>query len=273
MQWSRDQIQWKPIAWLLTVLFLSNSAQAGQHENGVLVPHVAPSIEYSYGTEYALLSDLRNCEDAIPSGPTSPDQALVWFLIAGLEKCPGPIELAGAQFGFRDFDCSRISFAEWGPSHTELGCLEIPGENWPGPNSGTAITINPQLTESIVEIYWFATYVYGEVSIELGPDPFYGDPAGQFATNGNTSGQSIADEIVEFGIVGFGTDGWNPCVSVPLDGACCIGESCEDGLTRSECRDEGGTYQGDNTDCFPRNPCEENSLPTTWGKLKRIYRY
>ena len=123
MQFGRDQIQWKPIAWLLAALFLSNPAQAERHENGILIPHVKPGLEYSYGNEYALLSDIRNCADAITSGPTSPDQALVWFLIAGLEDCPGPIELAGAQFGFQDFDPSLISFAGWGPSHAGPGCL------------------------------------------------------------------------------------------------------------------------------------------------------
>ena len=96
----------------------------------------------------------------------------------------------------------------------------------------------------VVELYWFASYVYGEVSIEFGPDPFNGNPVGAFSATTMSNPGVPPDDIEEFGIAGFGTDGWNPCIGVPLTGACCVGETCMEDLSRDECRDEGGIYEG-----------------------------
>ena len=78
------------------------------------------------------------------------------------------------------------------------------------------------------------------------------------------------DEVTDFGILGFGEPGYNPCAtSGPASGACCIWGQCR--ITQREaCESQGGIYQGDNTDCFP-DPCTHDEIETTWGLLKKMY--
>lgn len=251
---------------LLSVPLISGRALAGPHENGVILPHLALDLEYSYGQSFENQSDVRSCEEAVTSGDVNPDVAQVWYVLASFHKSPGPVDLRGIVFGFADFDPSRIAIVDWGND----ALLEIPGDGWPGPNEGTTLTWDVSKTTTICEIYWFACYVYGDAYVPLGPwefDPNRG-PEGQFC---DLSTPPIPDEIADYGAIGFGTTGRNPCSLIPETGACCIGETCEV-LERSDCTDLGGTYEGDKTDCFPRNPCVENTLPASWGKLKRLYR-
>lgn len=59
----------------------------------------------------------------------------------------------------------------------------------------------------------------------------------------------------------------------PLTGACCIGDqgNCQV-MTRDECANAGGAYQGDNTTCDP-NPCPITpTRDTSWGKIKANFR-
>jgi hypothetical protein len=56
-------------------------------------------------------------------------------------------------------------------------------------------------------------------------------------------------------------------------GACCVGTNCYfDWSGGSQCFIDGGVYQGDGTDCDP-NPCEETPIqPTTWGRIRTMFR-
>lgn len=73
---------------------------------------------------------------------------------------------------------------------------------------------------------------------------------------------------------GDGTDcDPDPCV-VPT-GACCNAPGAPDCFvtTRADCEADGGDYAGDGTNCTPPNPCPVPVEPSTWGKIKSIYRH
>lgn len=264
------------IAWL--VLFVAalggGSAPAGPHANGVLIAHLNPDIEYTSTVPcYAGESALRDCRDAITEGPVVPDRAVVWFVLASFDRSPGPVNLAGVDFGFGSFDVRKISFVDYGSCFVDYGScsdrfLEIPTDRWPGPREGTslAVTADQGYREDLTEIYWFASYIYEPVAIELTTRPDLESELQGFASK---EIPPIMDEISDFGRIGFGEPGYNPCGSGPLSGACCIWGECR--ITgRDACESQGGIYQGDNTDCFP-DPCEHSAIETTWGLLKKMY--
>ncbi len=57
----------------------------------------------------------------------------------------------------------------------------------------------------------------------------------------------------------------------PPTGACCFGEQCVV-ETENDCVANGGAYQGDGTGCEP-NPCHITpTRPSSWGKIKGLYR-
>lgn len=247
-------------------------ALGGPHAYGVILPHIVPGLEYSFAVSYEGQSNLRDCEDAIVRGevPTGEEEvAQVWFVLAAFPNSPGPVDLAGINFGFEDFSTSDIDFADHGACND--GFLTIPSYGWPGPVEGMVMVFRPVRHTEVVEIYWFATYVYGPVSIGLGPNPTMveGAPEGGFA---DTSIPPEFDEIYEYGILGFGEEGYNPCrgPDPDVEGACCVDDLCYL-VSREECESLGGDYQGDNTECFP-NPCRGPTIETHWWKLKRLYR-
>lgn len=187
---------------------LSNIATAtiepeGPHAFGVLLTHLNPALEYtSSSTSYAGQSDLDDCAGAITQGRVLPDTAQVWFVIASLENSPGPVDLGGVEFGFGDFDSSRVSFVGWGACPG--GSLEISTASWPGPGAGTALVFGSCHYE-MVELYWFACYVYAPLSIPLGPNPATGSAS-------FLAGESyLTDEVADFGVLGFGEPGYSPC--------------------------------------------------------------
>jgi hypothetical protein len=248
---------------------LALPAQAGPHEFGVLVPHVNLQIEYTYGADYDGQSGVRDCSQLTTSGPTSPERPLVWYVLASFASSPGPVRLAGLEFGFGDYDASRVGFVDYGIAGKfgYGGEIEVPFSGWPGPNSGVVMAWGQDHvhTEELVEIYWFSSYVYGDVQIPLGPDAYSG--SGGFATDGLPP---VVDEVYDYGTLGFGVEGYNPCGTPITRGACCVADICQL-VTRDECDMLGGRYMGDNTECFP-NPCREDAIETSWGKLKRLYR-
>ncbi|MCK4304696.1 MAG: hypothetical protein KAY24_10705 [Candidatus Eisenbacteria sp.] len=250
-------------------------AQAGPHERGVLFAHINPDLEYTTSfMDYRGKSDLRSCEDAITDGLVDPERAQIWYVMASFARSPGPIELAGIQFGFEAFDCSAIDIYEYGPCNGDEG-LELSSSGWPGPEEGTSLVWGGRgssrfPTTEVVEIYWFASYVYGRVSIELGENPDFGAYFGAPFHTENYPPEK--DEIEEFGIIGFGESGYNPCRPSGALGACCVSDMCRL-TTREDCEWLGGIYQGDNTKCFP-SPCERyEAIETNWTTIKRLYRF
>ncbi len=256
------------LAWALSDAAL---AQDGPHANAYLVPHVALDIEYTTSIDdYSGMSNLRSCDEISVSAPV-PDAGdltpVVWYVLAVFEDSPGPIEMYGIAFGLGDYDATNFEIYRSGDcffNHT----LELSTPGWPGPNTGTAVVGTDQyLTrDPITEIYWFASYVYGEAEIPLDINPQVG--VGEIGT-GDTP--PVMDEIYteNYGRLAFGRQGYNPCEPIPAAGACCFAEQCEV-VTLEDCVAGGGEYMGDNTTCFPINPCEP-AQATSWGHLKQLY--
>jgi hypothetical protein len=81
----------------------------------------------------------------------------------------------------------------------------------------------------------------------------------------------IADAYATGGGGPFTLDYTITCGGVP-DGACCFADGSCQVLTSAECSSQGGSYQGNDTDCDP-NPCEVvPTQSTTWGQIKSLYR-
>lgn len=259
------------LACLCTAMSGLAPVSAGPHAYGVILPHIAPGLEYSFGASYDGQSNLRDCEDAIVRGEVSSGEdeaAQIWYVMAAFPESPGPVDLGGIDFGFEDFDACNIEFVDHGPCND--GFLTLPSDSWPGPIEGVALLFKFARRTEVVEIYWFATYVYGPASIELGPDRTRRmGPIGAFVDTGVPPEE---DEIYDYGILGFGEDGYNPYGSPDgdVEGACCVDDMCCV-VSRQECEALGGDYQGDRTDCFP-NPCRGEPIETHWWKLKRLYR-
>jgi hypothetical protein len=247
----------------MTLGLVAPAALAGPHDGGYLVPHLDPTIEYtSTILSYQGMSDLDDCEEAIVEGVVEAQRAQVWYVVAAFRDSPGPVDLGGVEFGFESYDQSKIAFIDSGPCND--GFLELPSSGWPGPREGTSIVFQSARREEVVEIYWFASYVYGQVAVPIGPRP------GMAADVQFSSIESSDDDLAGgFGVMGFGEPGYNPCGG-STEGACCVYPDCLI-LSREECASQGGRYRGDNTDCFP-DPCEgPPPIETTWGTLKKLY--
>ncbi len=249
---------------VLGVAGLLAPAGAGPHANGKLVPHIDATIEYTTSvSSYEGQCDIRDCEDAVTEGQVNSEKAQVWFVLACFADSPGPVDLAGIEFGLGSFDPSKINFVAYGATDP---LLELPTSGWPGPNEGIAIAwgTDKARTSRVAEVYWFASYVYGPVAVELSVDPTY-----DIAQFGDSNLPPQMDDIFDFGIAGFGQPGYNPCAPPgPQTGACCVWGECRL-VSRDECEAQGGSYRGDNTVCFP-SPCGD-AIETSWGALKRLY--
>ncbi|MBM3318898.1 MAG: hypothetical protein FJY75_13705 [Candidatus Eisenbacteria bacterium] len=238
-------------------------AVAGPHAGGIVLAHLNPAIEYTSSvSSYQGMSGLEECKKAIVEGRVDAERAQVWFVLASFENSRGPVNLGGAGFGFGDYDGSRLQFSGFGPCND--GFLELPSNGWPGPREGTALVFQDPRRRDVEELYWFASYAYGIVTVPLAPAPHF--PSSQFASRDTPP---VEDEAEDFGSIGFGTPGYNPCGQVSARGACCLFSRCAQ-MTRDECEGRGGRYLGDNTACFP-DPCAEEQIQTTWGTLKKIY--
>jgi hypothetical protein len=243
---------------------------AGPHANAVLIPHLNPQIEYTTSTtSYEGQSNLRDCREAITQGQVLPERAQVWYVIASFANSPGPVNVGGIDFGFASFNARKISFVAYGPC-SEIW-MEVPTARWPGPNEGTSLAVasTTGFHSDPLEVYWFASYVYEPVAIELGPNPSTG--SGEIATRPPNIEDPIwdLDPIVDFGKMGFGEAGYNPCApDQPQVGACCALGDCRL-ISQSECEGLGGSYHGTGTDCFP-SPCGV-AIETTWGTLKKLF--
>ena len=96
--------------------------------------------------------------------------------------------------------------ADWGPCDLIGSPLEIPGDGWPGPNTGTAVSWAPDCwSGDLVPVYWLVTYAYASGVIPLEAHPI------QNSTFVDCSSPPIEDTISGYGSMGFGFSGQNPC--------------------------------------------------------------
>ena len=159
----------------------------------------------------------------------------------------------------------------------KLPDFELPDEEWPAPDTGTQLAWMWPVTEQTFDVYWFAGYYYYDsgTAFYLAPHPLVG---GNFYDD---SIPTIADEIVDYGFLGFGTNpGYNPCPPPPVFGACCFDDGRCEFLPEFTCYGVGGTdWLGPDSTCDP-NPCDDtSSVPTTsgvtvtsWGRIKSQHR-
>jgi hypothetical protein len=233
----------------------------------VLLAHVNPTLEYTSSvTSYAGQSELDDCAEAIVQGVVDETRAQVWFVVASFHNASSN-EVKGVDFGLGSYSSSAIILSDYGHCFDRwTEPLAITTDGWPGPNEGIAIVSTGGLmNREVLEVYWFAAYVYSAVTIPLDVNP----TTAVAAVLGEVGTQELFDDL---GSIGFGQPGYNPCNTGPGDptGACCLwDDSCEI-LTEEECSSEGGLYRGDYSGCLP-NPCDRPAIETTWGVLKKIY--
>lgn len=191
LNWSDPSNQTSEMTWTVE--------SGGPHAYGFLIAHINPSIEYSFSVSYEGQSGLEDYEQAVTDAEISSDKAQVWFVLACFAHSPGPVDLVGISFGLESFNVQAIEFMDYGPCND--GFLALPSDGWPGPNEGTALLFRPARKTELVEIYWFASYIYAPVSIELGPNrAMQGDPEGAFV---DSSYPPVLDEIFRFGAVSW----------------------------------------------------------------------
>ena len=246
---------------------------AGPNAGGTLVVHAAePFSPRTFDCQPCdnefVCGGIDRCEDAVtrvdevsdfpplvimvyaafPSGSSPRMQAVSWGIEYGAELV--------AQGPLTPFRCAD---------------LEIPDLDWPDSGTGTALAwVGPQ-TGLFTLIYAFGLYYYSyygpieSTQFCATPHPAQG---GDFADD---SIPAELDPIADYGCLGFGMDGYRPCLA-PLTGACCspAGECTID--TAANCDVLGGLYGGDGVPCEP-NPCVPVPVhETTWGRTKARYR-
>ncbi len=286
--------------------------EEGPNTGGVLILHHNPYIEFTFGQDFSGYSELYGCEDALSQVTVDAQNTrlAVFFVLAAFDDFASP-SLKGISFGI-DYDLSSTPLAAHAPCGWPGSIFELPSDTWPGPGSGTAISYYPDpLTSRLVEIYWFAAYVY----------PWSANATFRVTDHPDRKNEDMIDDQVpprpndfeDYGKLGFGREGYNPCATEgDAIGACCnrIGECiiqtetgcglfagytflgpgtscnpnpCEPGLGaccfRTECRllqwddclEGRGVFMGEGVSCEP-TPCAFGQVESTWGGVKTIYR-
>jgi len=184
----------------ICLIAASRVVAGGVNQGGVLVVHHDPSLVATAACDSSAVPAV--CSNLVPTGTVS-SALKVWHVCASFSSAISD-RLAGVEFGFGEFEESAVSFVDWGPCGDSP--LEIPTEGWPGPNSGTAIAWSDCRSGRVIPVYAFSCYVYGAVTIPLGPNPTRGDRMFEGCAE-----PTVLDSIAYFGTMGFGMTGNNPC--------------------------------------------------------------
>jgi hypothetical protein len=267
---------------LLVALFLVPAAiSAGPNDGIFLAVHGNVS-----GIETSDICDIvpPSCEELIPSADPDAD-GIEWYVIVAVSPDQNAPNFSTIIFGIGPYDPALCNIVFHGACHPELNPVEVPSPEWPGPNSGTAVSWAPDcLTERMEPVYYLGLYSYGPGQLPLG-DFNPGHPSVVVGCS-----DLEEDPIVTFGALGCGgAPGANPscegdpigaccfdgvCILMPDDGclsqggefypglcepnpcpqptgACCLDGICEV-LTEAECAQEGGEWSDE--PCDP-NPC------------------
>lgn len=229
--------------------------QPSDLEGGVLIAHFPTMMEFSsdpplvgWCQHYLDGFAIHSCEDQVNRIDTY--DRVIWYVLAAWETGK---EFCGTEFGLGEYADSLFLFTDYGPCYPQEG-LEIPTGSWPGPNEGTAlVSTGASWNGSIVPIYFFAGYAYGEGVLPLGEDPATG-----FGGWSNCESPPQAWDASAFGAMGLFTDG----VAVlpgggpgPAggEGACCVSGECQI-LSSDACSGLGGMFFAEGIPCEP-NPC------------------
>lgn len=241
----------------------ASPATAGPNAGGVIILHAEPLV----GRENPPLCDtfaLTRCEDAVTQAPTGGGDTNVWrWYAVGAFPADASPRLKGVTFGI-DYSAG-VFVGQW----QSCGDFELTTPNWPSASGeGTSVTWNEARTERLVPIYGFAGYSYyaDPAHFCVGPHPTQG---GYF---GDDSTPALLDPIVDFGCLGFGTEGYLPCpTGGPILGACCLqGGECLV-VSEADCQGAGGSWLGPDAPSCDPNPCAVPAQRTSWGTVKGRY--
>ncbi len=261
-------------ALILTVVFLwavAAHADPSDLSNGVFIVHSPAVFEYSclqthdpcycYGEpSYGI----QSCEEQNTDAYTT--QMIVWYVVAAWteEKI-----WRGTEFGIGDY-WPMFFIWSFGPCFPSEG-LEIPSENWPGPNEGTALAVvDVPWQGNFVAVYYFEGYAYGNTGqIPLAVDPMTG--FGGFA-NAEVPPQQFPATC--YGALGCFMPGFECCPTTTVPSVCCLAGAVRYLLAESECTAMGGEWHPEWDSCGPPNPCDGGTPVehTTWGAIKAAYR-
>ena len=228
----------------LCLSVLAGPVLAGANAGGTLIFHANPGLTYTqdHGS-YIGESGLSDCANAITR--VDGETPFVFYALAAFPPDAVPC-LKGVEFGI-DYDDQRFSLLGYGSA----GDLEIHSDDWPAPNSSTAIAFGVAREAHLVEVYWFAGY-----ALDTAPSQFtFAQSLNGAPVFGDCDIPAFLDPVSDFGILGLNTDGVSACPSsAPVQGACCLpsGECVQN--TEDGCATSGGSYLGDDLPCVP-NPC------------------
>jgi hypothetical protein len=175
---------------------------AGPNEGGVLVVHHDPELVLTDACAAAAFPD--SCGELNATAAANGEPQL-WFVLAAF---PDNISdrMNTITFGLGDYDPEDLVMGLYGACDAVGTPIEIPGPGWPGPNTGTAVSWAPGcLGGQITPIYWLQTYAYVAGTIPLASHPVQG---GTFVS---CAAPVAEDSVSEYGVIGFGIPGQNPC--------------------------------------------------------------
>jgi hypothetical protein len=198
---------------IAAVWFITPDVWAGPNEGGVLLLHVAPEIQYTKDDRsYCEQFDAKTWEDVRVQGTLDSTRAQIFYVLAAFDTTTSPrFRTVGFGFG-EDLDAEAVVFEGWGACRSDI--VEFPSKGWPGPGSGTAVYFaDTTHTQSIVPVYWFAAYVYGETQVKVGPHPR--KELGAFFVDEGPP--PVEDKVNAFGVLGFGLEGEKPRPAPPSD--------------------------------------------------------
>jgi len=143
-------------------------------ENGVLLVHAPPAIEFSshapkagWCQAYEAAGAITACADQVTR--VDREGGVVWYVIAAWAE---EKEWCGTGFGLGQYDSDIFSFVEATPCFPVDG-LTMPTTDWPGPGEGVmfAITDGNTWKGRFVPVFCFTGYAYGEGRIPLSVEP------------------------------------------------------------------------------------------------------
>jgi hypothetical protein len=278
-------------------------ASAGRNEGGVLILHCNQTLEFTTDGDFNGYAELYDCKNAVTQVPGD-GEGVVYFVLAAFDDFAMP-QVKGIDFGI-ELSSPTVKPVRWGVSGWDDPFF-LADDYWPGSGTGIGITWMEPLNRRLDEICWFVGYAYSGQTVKLTKHPVHG---GNFVDDATPR---EVDAIEEYGVLGFGVKGFNPCSGEVASGACCgVSGRC---VLQSEegCRLYSGyNYQGDNTICSPNpctpgvggcciraecrmlqwdeclevrgifmgegvgcepTPCDFSRIETTWGTLKSTYRW
>ncbi|MFB3910092.1 MAG: hypothetical protein ACE15D_17015 [Candidatus Eisenbacteria bacterium] len=198
------------------LLLSALTVRAGKNADGALIVHTDNTVTYTATGDYCGV-DLRmpgSCEDAVArSNKNSKTPAVIWILAAFPEESDPAV--AGIQFGVEhnlpQGQEGVVAYQACGESP-----LELPDDGFPGTPGGTLVAYGEPVSGStLFPVCWVAAY--GSLGDSLRTAEYPGSGHSYFADD---SVPAVEDEITNFGILRWQSDGMNDCPGGPsLDGA------------------------------------------------------